>query len=129
MVRARKWALVAIVALVSAQSFLGYIIYYSLDSPSDFKAHCTYTGEKVGDIRDKTREGLLSLLDYGQKPTQKKQTAPSQLAVSFNLFIHNGQINLPPNTETEVRMNVSYCYTADYAQAYFQEIPHPPQLS
>ncbi|REA60129.1 hypothetical protein DSL64_15755 [Dyadobacter luteus] len=126
---ARKWALVAIVAIVCVQSFLGYIVYYSLDAPSNFQKEYTQTGEKLETIHNKTKEGLLSLLDYGQKPTQKKQTAPTQLAVSFNLFIHNGQVSLPVSTVTELRTNNSYHYTANYAQAHFEIIPHPPQFS
>ena len=125
---ARKCALVGIVEIVCVQSFLGYIVYYSLDAPSSFKTEYTQTGEKLETIHNKTKDSLLSLLDYGQKPTQKKQTAPSQLAVSFNLFIHNAQVNLPASSETEIRTNNSYHYTAYYTQAYFEIIPHPPQF-
>ena len=125
---ARNWALVAIVALICVQSFLGYIIYYSLNSPSEFKTGYSKTGEKLETIHDRTKKGLLSILDYGQKPTQKKQTAPSQLAVSFNLFVHNGQVKLPLQSFTELRITASYYYRAEYSHIHLQEIPHPPQF-
>ncbi|MEO6685722.1 MAG: hypothetical protein ABIN24_07145 [Dyadobacter sp.] len=123
---ARQWVLVAIVALLSAQSFMGYLIYYSFDAPDDFNKSYAVTGKKLETIHHQTKENLLDLLDYGQKPTQKKQTT-AQLAISFNLFVEKAGISIPECQYYQLDRKTLFFYNVIYFHLHSGEIPHPPQ--
>lgn len=125
---ARSWVVVAIVGLLCAQSFVSYLIIYSLDTHSDFQAGYSQTGQKLENLHEKTREGLLAFLDYGQKPDQKKQTAPVQLSISFNLFFQDLYLKLPGREVVEIENSNDFAYNAKYTHLHFEEIPHPPQF-
>jgi hypothetical protein len=124
--RLRGWLLVAIVGVMCIQSILTALLVFSLDNPLSFQESCIKSEHKVSKSQQRLREQLLSLLDFGQEPTKKKQ-ASLNLYV-FNLFVEDVQIEVPVCVPIDTQKKALFAYLDGKGLLLHQKIPHPPRF-
>ena len=123
--RLRGWLLVAIVGVMFMQSILTALLVFSIDNPLTFQKSYTKSAQTVSQSHERAKQQLLSLLDFGQEPTKKKQ-ASLNLYV-FNLFVEEVAVELPPCLSTAFTSNADFAYLAGKGLLFHQKIPHPPR--
>lgn len=123
--RLRRWLLVAIVGVMFMQSILTALLLFSIDHPTSFQKSYSKSEQVVSNKKQKIKQQLLSLLDFGQEPTKKKQ-ASLNLYV-FNLFVEEVAIEVPACLPTAFASNTDFAYLAGKGLLFHQKIPHPPR--
>lgn len=123
--RLRGWLLVAIVGVMFMQSVLTALLVFSIDNPLTFQESYAQSEQTVSQSHERAKQQLLSLLDFGQEPTKKKQ-ASLNLYV-FNLFVEEVAVELPPCLPTAFASNADFAYLAGKGLLFHQKIPHPPR--
>lgn len=123
--RLRRWLLVAIVGVMFMQSILTALLLFSIDHPTSFQESYSKSEQVVSNKQQKIKQQLLSLLDFGQEPTKKKQ-ASLNLYV-FNLFVEEVAIEVPACLPTAFASNADFAYLAGKGLLFHQKIPHPPR--
>lgn len=123
--RLRGWLLVAIVGVMFMQSILTALLVFSIDNPLTFQESYAKSAQTVSQSHERAKQQLLSLLDFGQEPTKKKQ-ASLNLYV-FNLFVEEVAVELPPCLSTAFTSNADFAYLAGKGLLFHQKIPHPPR--
>lgn len=123
--RLRGWLIVAIVGVMFMQSVLTALLVFSIDNPLTFQESYSKSEQTVSQSHKRAKQQLLSLLDFGQEPTKKKQ-ASLNLYV-FNLFVEEVGIEVPPCLPTDVTSNADFAYLAGKGLLFHQKIPHPPR--
>lgn len=124
--KARRWVVFSIFVIFIAQSTLAFLLYISINDPIKFTSETREVDNKVSKVHRQIEKQLLSLLDFGQEPTQKKQTN-TNLVFSFNLFVEEISISLNQAPIWIAPKEDHFYYKIGYFETFYQKIPHPPQ--
>lgn len=116
----------SIFVIFIAQSTLAFLLYISINDPIKFTSETREVDNKVSKVHRQIEKQLLSLLDFGQEPTQKKQTN-TNLVFSFNLFVEEISISLNQAPIWIAPKEDHFYYKIGYFETFYQKIPHPPQ--
>ncbi|PLK44777.1 hypothetical protein [Emticicia sp. TH156] len=126
--QARRWVIFSIFIVFFAQSTLTFLFCFSVKNPEEFSRQNASIEKKVALFEKELQKKLLDLLDFGQKPTQKKQTSVN-LAFSFNLFVEDIDLAVNPAQGVNDWPQRNYAYKNGYFQDFYAKIIHPPQVS
>lgn len=120
--QARRWVIFSIFIVFFAQSLLAFLYCFSTNSPVEFNNHNAQIDQKMTEVHKR----IIDLLDFGQKPTQKKQNS-FNLAFSFNLFVEEPRLTIPTHIYSSVPKQLNYFYKTGYCQDFQTKLLRPPQ--
>lgn len=120
--QARRWVIFSIIIVFFAQSLLAFLYCFSTNNPVEFSNHNAQIDQKMTEMHKR----IIDLLDFGQKPTQKKQNS-FNLAFSFNLFVEEPGLVVPSKICFATPKQLNYFYKTGYYQDFQTKLLRPPQ--